>query len=70
MTNGVVGNLGIVRSVGAATSMSLEGLKQASAGAASVKIDAGDIARRALKNTATEVAPTLLKKGLSGLMRR
>ncbi len=160
ITNGVVRNLGIVRSVGTATSMSFDGLKQASAsakdtdepftklgatvtladGAAStqdlkfeaadllllasgvirldgrainlkgqvqlseglsqqvhhtmlklsqdngrvilpatitgsvtapvVRVDAKDIAKRALKNTATEVAPTLLKKGLSGLMRR
>jgi uncharacterized protein involved in outer membrane biogenesis len=161
ITNGLVRNLGIVRSVGAATSMNLAGLKQAAAGASanadeaftrlgatmtvasgsastqdlrfeatdlillasgtvrldggamdlkgqvqlsdalsrqmpatfqratqengrvvlpatitgpaaapSVKVDAGDVAKRALRNTVNEQAPALLKKGLSGLMRK
>ncbi len=35
-----------------------------------VKVDVGDVAKRALKNTATEAAPGLIKKGLGGLLGR
>ncbi len=157
VVNGIVKNLGIVRSVGAATQLSLNGLKQASASASNtdepftriaatvmlangtattedmrfdaadlslhasgvaqldgsamnlkgrlqlsedlstqinqtmlklsqdkgrvvlpatitgslaspvVKVDAGDIAKRALRNTAKEAAPALIKRGIGGL---
>lgn len=41
-----------------------------SASAPAVKIDAGDAAKRALRNTVTQQATPLLKKGIGGLLRR